>query len=92
MKIEGGRDERKSVQKQISRQISQMFVIMKHLGICSRYSLKAVAIDREIFNTITLPEVLKYKLSDFHKDRKPKVSILSEITLNQLTKEVKNGI
>ena len=67
LKIEGGRNERTPVQKQISRQISQLFVIMKHLGICNRYSLKTVAINREIFNNFTLQDVLKYSWHDVNK-------------------------
>ena len=72
LKIEGGRDGRKPVQKQISRQISQLFVIMKHLGICNRYSLKTVAINREIFNNFTLQHVLKYSWHDVNKKVKLK--------------------
>ena len=56
----GRRDERKPVQKQLNRKISQMFVIMKNLGICNRFSSKTVAINRKIFEKFTLQEVLEY--------------------------------
>ena len=61
------RDERKPVQKKLSRQVSQLFTIMKHLGICNRFSINTIAINREIFNNFTLQDVLKYNWHDVHK-------------------------
>lgn len=75
-----GRDERKKLQKSLERKIASMFTIMRNLKICSKHSQTAVHINREVFNAFTLDDVLKCKLSDFHKKpTKPETSILSKI-------------
>ena len=65
--IEAKRIDRKPQQKAIGRKIAQMFTIMNHLGISSKFSQRTTEINREVFNIFTLEDVLKCKLSDFHK-------------------------
>ncbi len=59
-------------QKNLQRKISTIFTIMKNLGIATKHSQKCIHINRAVFYTFTLQDVLKYKLSDFHKDKKLK--------------------
>lgn len=57
----------KTHQKTLERKVSLMFRVMKHLGIVERFSQRTIKVNREVFNTFTLQEVLGYNKGDFRK-------------------------
>ena len=63
------RDERKKLQKKVQRKIGSMLTIMRNLGIVNKHSLSTVYVNREVFNTFTLQDVLKYNINDFCKKK-----------------------
>ena len=62
-------EERKTHQKAIGRKIGSIFIIMKNLGIVNKHSQRTVHVNREVFNTFTLQDVLKCRNSDFSKKK-----------------------
>ena len=66
--IKRKRDEdRKAHQRAIGRKIGSIFTIMKNLGIVNKHSQRTVHVNREVFNTFTLQDIL----NNVHKDKKP---------------------
>ena len=60
-------EEKKAHQKALERKVSQIFRAMRELGIIENFSQRTVKVNREVFNTFTLQDVLKCNLNDFRK-------------------------
>lgn len=62
--LELKREDKKATQKSIERKVASLFSVMKKLGIASRYSTRAMRINRAVFEAFTLQDVLNHNQRD----------------------------
>jgi len=59
------RADTQAYQKVIKRKISSILNIWNQLGICERYGVNTVKIDRDKLKQFTLDDILSYTINDY---------------------------